>query len=113
MSLDDKIRRAQIHAGEHTVIRNLHDRGLCDTRICLICRELRDPDLHWQDIDKTAPPYSRFVLVKGDSGYRASATTHPEFQTSASYDTRGCWVGPDGEPIADNGWSPTHWRNLV
>lgn len=34
----DKIRRAQVNAGEMAVVQDLHDRGLCDKPTCELCQ---------------------------------------------------------------------------
>lgn len=116
MSLTERIRAAQVNAGEMAVIQDLHDRGICSGN-CPICAEAGNPKLNWIAIADRLPPERQLVLVKGPSGY----VTHTEFQISAYYDNsyrppingRTRWLDPTGTDLSDHGWEPTHWRELL
>lgn len=71
----------------------------------------------WHNVRFKMPEEKKLVMLTGDSGY----LTHVKFLTLGYYDeeyrpshggeTR--WLDVQNEALLDQGWTPTHWAELI
>lgn len=70
------------------------------------------PAVRWHPVEAGLPPDEVWVVVKGDAGMTDG---RPFIATARRYESYrpGQWLDASNEPLASNGWTPTHWAPLA